>query len=901
MTALVIAAVLILSVMTTAHPADYDFNSIGGFDTMPQGINDNTAVGGYSDGKGVHGFTLQERSNGSLHYTYFDCQDARLLTDAIGINKAGTIVGVYLGSDKKYHGFVRSGTVCTPVDVSGATETFVTGVNDAGTIVGYYRDSNGTYHGFVQNGAKGTHYHDIDYPGANNYGTHAHGINNAGTVVGWYNGSSSGRGFVATGPDYNPADYTPVDYAEDAIATVPYGINNAGTIAGWYDPGDGEHGFTLKGTQWQTLDHPYSFGESGNSFQTYLYGINDAEWVVGSYGGGGLSINDPFVAMPTGVSLSGTVIADYCSSTSCSRNPFPGVVITATSGDSSYRATTESDGTYLLLVPPNQTYTLTPSSDVAADFDPDSLTVTPKAATTNLDFTGCVSQPLVSADAHMAFQASAAARKRSPCDPDGLDWSMPERLVAGNDFNASTYGGANGVVSHSTVYPPGGWTVDLTLTKKGNPAKTCGASGLVDWEWEVSPSNLVIAQPDPGCSTSMVVKQLGKYTVTAKKYTRPTTSVDFTYSGVSLKDTVNARDFLIVGMGDSNGSGEGNPPFFYPKCRRSQASYQFQSALELQNLNHHASVTFVFTSCSGARIEHVYNMPYQGTIADPEGGNYLPPQITQVTSLLTLTGAAGEPKEPRQVDGVILSAGVNNLYFGPLVGFCLDRGLKHAQFACQSVPARLAPDLTAPASHDKQYVADTTSPTTVGNLIDTLQTKLNGLYVPLADALESNLGVASNHVVISQYPDFSHDGNGNTCNTVGIGNLPQWNASCWTWLRDETNQLNYHVSRTSARGWKVAALDQTDFLTHGYCAGGYSVVPNQRPYTSPYGFDPTATVVPNFNQSYFLGAIAGVAAFDKTGGFHPITKGHEITKEAVIPLLCTMFYGNTTCDGRPKD
>src|ERR1035437_4347555 len=86
---LLIGMVFVLAALDVAH-AGYTFTSIGGYGTMPQGINNNTIVGGYEDGAGIHGFTLQA----DWKWTYFDCLDAKI-TDAAGINNAGTIVGIY--------------------------------------------------------------------------------------------------------------------------------------------------------------------------------------------------------------------------------------------------------------------------------------------------------------------------------------------------------------------------------------------------------------------------------------------------------------------------------------------------------------------------------------------------------------------------------------------------------------------------------------------------------------------------------------------------------------------------------------------------------------------------------------------------------------------------------------
>ena len=254
-------------------------------------------------------------------------------------------------------------------------------------------------------------------------------------------------------------------------------------------------------------------------------------------------------------------------------------------------------------------------------------------------------------------------------DPNGIDWAMPNHLVAGDDYTKASQN-QWGLVSHDYIYPPAGWTVNLYLTTNGQKSGPQNGDPLVEWRWEVSPTDSVMSAPAAGGVTTMKVRDFGIYTVTAKKYTRATTSDTFSFTGgVQLTQQVIVRDFLVVGMGDSNGSGEGNPPWILEQCNRSQESYQFKVAQYLEEQDPHSSVTFIFPACSGARIEHLSRLPYYGV-----RGNsplVLPPQLTQVNQLLRLTGATGEPAKPRAADAVIMSVGINNLYFGSLMKFCI--------------------------------------------------------------------------------------------------------------------------------------------------------------------------------------------------------------------------------------
>ena len=96
-------------------------------------------------------------------------------------------------------------------------------MNKLGAIVGSYLDSGGKMHGFLYHGGA---YATLNFPGASN--TDALGINDAGQIVGWYlpSGSSVSQGFV----------YSNGQYSTILVNGVPSisvdAINNLGHIYG---------------------------------------------------------------------------------------------------------------------------------------------------------------------------------------------------------------------------------------------------------------------------------------------------------------------------------------------------------------------------------------------------------------------------------------------------------------------------------------------------------------------------------------------------------------------------------------------------------------------------------------------------------------------------------------------
>jgi uncharacterized membrane protein len=181
-------------------------------------------------------------------------------TEAMGINNAGQIVGVYLWGDAQ-QGFLYSGGSYTPLSAN----TIATGINDRGQIVGYYPavpdqpTSGGP--GFLYSG--GT-YTPIAVPGAQI--TTAHGINNLDQIV----GSSNLGAFVYSGGSYTILPNRPGDFG-------PWGINDRGQIVGFGSVAahDGRFvGLLYSGGTYTPIAVP-------GAYNTFAFGINNAGQIVG--------------------------------------------------------------------------------------------------------------------------------------------------------------------------------------------------------------------------------------------------------------------------------------------------------------------------------------------------------------------------------------------------------------------------------------------------------------------------------------------------------------------------------------------------------------------------------------------------------------------------------------------
>jgi probable HAF family extracellular repeat protein len=170
----------------------------GGF-TQVQGTRALTARNDHGTSIGterVNGFFREILVNGqTITPIVLDVTNNNSLeVHARGINKWGTIVGGYFGSDGG-HGFKlwKNGTTRI-LDFPGTrpSSTYPLGINDNGTVVGFYEDANVPMnHGFIfHNGQWAT----LDYPNALN--TALIGITNAGKVIGWVQTNTSTGHFL---------------------------------------------------------------------------------------------------------------------------------------------------------------------------------------------------------------------------------------------------------------------------------------------------------------------------------------------------------------------------------------------------------------------------------------------------------------------------------------------------------------------------------------------------------------------------------------------------------------------------------------------------------------------------------------------------------------------------------
>jgi lysophospholipase L1-like esterase len=398
----------------------------------------------------------------------------------------------------------------------------------------------------------------------------------------------------------------------------------------------------------------------------------------------------------------------------------------------------------------------------------------------------------------LALPAAAA-----PAQPS-FRWTVPERLQGGTVGVART-------VDQAATAPP--TTIVLT---------TCAR----DPAWSLDGKD-VTPRAAGRCDYRLDLGDAAPHTV------------KLAAGGDSNEQTVQARDIVIVSIGDSVASGEGNPDvpsaidpgWLETRCHRSMRSGAAQAAGAVAAGDPHSSVTFLPLACSGATVPQGLLGPYAGVQPDRALGD-LPSQVDQLAAL----------QRRRAVDAVLLSVGANDVDFGPLAEFCLAVEDCPDRRFDPDHPLREAPDPSTPTAEAVHAAA---------------QRELPARYDQLAGAL-GRAGIDPGKVIIVEYFDPTHDEHGDTCDALLPGITPEESQ----WAQDVVlAPLNAAVRDAAQReGWKLVGGVQAAFLDHGICA-------------------PAALRwVRRIDESLLRGA--GVS-----GPLHPNSAGHLATAALIAPVL----------------
>jgi lysophospholipase L1-like esterase len=320
----------------------------------------------------------------------------------------------------------------------------------------------------------------------------------------------------------------------------------------------------------------------------------------------------------------------------------------------------------------------------------------------------------------------------------------------------------------------------------------------------------------------------------------------------AFSDTVQARDLLIVSIGDSVASGEGNPDvaslsdpqWLERRCHRSMRSGAAQATDAIAASDPHSAVVFLPLACSGASVAAGLLRPFAGVEKDPQLGK-LPPQLAEVERLAKLRKRA----RLGAIDAVLLSIGANDVYFGPLVRFCV--------FVSNCPRRRFDPDRRLPLEAGPGFP-------TAESTVETAKRNLPLGYRKVAQRL-TRLGIPSGHVVIVEYFDPTRDEHGKVCEEL----LPGISANEGEWAEHRVLEpLNAAVRAAADQyGWKLVGGVAGAFHEHGICAGD------------------TQTWVRGLAASLSRGA-------GLRGPLHPNSVGHLVTAALIAPVLAKVVGVN---------
>ncbi len=467
-----------------------------------------------------------------------------------------------------------------------------------------------------------------------------------------------------------------------------------------------------------------------------------------------------------------------------------------------------------------------------------------------------------------------------------FDWSVPDRYVKGG----------GGRRPSATSVGSGLLDVELDACNSLPPD---GAT-ISEYVWTVDGNDLA----DTDCSATIQVADGATATVRVEV-------VASNGSRNSIESDVEPVDHLVVSIGDSIASGEGNPhtdgawhpAFVSPTwedraCHRSDMAGAARAAAALEDADSRSSVTFIDLACSGASILDTPDAA--GTAPsppdDPETGGLLdpyegiepwldPPRPPQIDQMVAAVGGA-------EVDALLVSIGANDIRFSEVVKECivsspLDPRPCNRSATATNVAARLA---TLPARYDQLasrldqvgihpgsvFIAEYFDPTVSDLGLPDLKCiaeseEVGDLAGDLAEAA-AFVSSAAPQPVVQKIATAVEYGAG-VVSALLDGGLVTDDETAWA-RANVVAPLNAAVqSAATAHGWHYVGGIATKFDGHGYCASD--------PWVVGLG--------ESVNRQH-----------DVDGAFHPNAAGHRAIGKAIEGAVTRQLDGGLTPDAFPS-
>lgn len=341
------------------------------------------------------------------------------------------------------------------------------------------------------------------------------------------------------------------------------------------------------------------------------------------------------------------------------------------------------------------------------------------------------------------------------------------------------------------------------------------------------------------------------------------------------RQIIRVRDVFIVGMGDSFGSGEGNPdrPVRFSEkrtadygsinkkvpltgfparagnwqrigdkgftrngarwldqaCHRSLYSHQMRAALQLAIEDPHRAVTFAGVACSGAEVTAGLFLRYKGNEWVPN-----PPDLSQISAIAQAQCGKRQAPAREYHEAYHMRGKVDALRGGLVLRKCPSRYARRIDLVFLSVGGN---DIGFARLVANAVLRDQTLLRRLGGWFGQVylprdvaapMSELAHRYKALDRALHNILHMPWNErqgVVITAYPGMALLKDGRTVcpdGRLGMDILPQYSLSARRALAGEkVGDRLYKLIRREGkrRGWRVASSHRVRFLGRGICAG----------------------------------------------------------------------------------
>lgn len=411
-----------------------------------------------------------------------------------------------------------------------------------------------------------------------------------------------------------------------------------------------------------------------------------------------------------------------------------------------------------------------------------------RRAATGLALAACIALPIAQSATGLPQSAPILDVNAHPA----FDWSVPSRYTASwAAWNKTTH------TYDPNFVNPKGWSVNLNVCASTSLYKVTGYTITLEQlgtTWKRTYNT-------PACTLNLhnILPAQGYYAATVTLNTAVGLNPGVS---VPLHRTLRIKDHLMVSMGDSFASGEGNPdkngvydvsynPITHKEtsvhtqsaaqwkdesCHRSARSGPALAAKAFEDADPKTSVTFVSVACTGAELLNLTDFAYKG----------VPPQATTVVAATK----AHDGLPARTIDALVVTAGVNDLHFSDIIERCASNWLDNS-----------------PSCVTSGGIADQ-----LQQLPSKLLAVLVGLHAKLPTTRETYL---------SAYPDDPFRGGG--CDALGNTHtgISSAEAEKMHTYGIALNKAIFDMARAFRKSpWNVNYLDLTavPFYAHAYCA-----------------------------------------------------------------------------------